>query len=211
MTHQTAILANGQFPELPLLHEQLRAADYLVCCDGAAMECIRRVRMPDVVIGDLDSLPEALRRDLEKKTTVVHVAEQETNDLAKAFRFCLEKGFTEHLTLYGATGKREDHTLGNIAHLVDFAEQVPSIRMATDAGDFFVLNQSGSFSTYKGQAVSLFALFPQTVMTSTGLQYPLDHFTPTRLWQATLNVATGNSVSLEISGGHPVLIYVARQ
>ena len=48
---------------------------------------------------------------------IVHVTEQETNDLNKAFRYCLANGWTD-IVILGATGKREDHTLGNIGLLM---------------------------------------------------------------------------------------------
>ena len=45
--------------------------------------------------------------------------DQETNDLTKAVNYVKTLGFREVLIL-GATGRREDHTLGNISLLAQF-------------------------------------------------------------------------------------------
>ena len=127
----TVILANGTFPTASQPLALLDNAARIVCCDGAAIALMESGRMPTAVIGDLDSISAELRQKLAPMT--VHVTEQETNDLNKAFRYCLSQGWTD-IVILGATGKREDHTLGNISLLVDFAQKVPSIKMVTDDG-----------------------------------------------------------------------------
>ena len=59
------------------------AAERVVCCDGAYVKAIALGRKPDLVVGDGDSLDDAQKAALGER--FVHVAEQETNDLAKAF------------------------------------------------------------------------------------------------------------------------------
>ena len=202
----TVILANGTFPTAQHPREVLQSATRIVCCDGAAVACLKAGRIPDVVIGDLDSLPKETIEKLSGR--IVHVAEQETNDLNKAFRYCMERGWKD-IVILGATGKREDHTLGNISLLVDFSEKAPGISMVTDDGEFIVMRQSGSCACRAGQQISIFALEPETHIESTGLKYPLNGLAPTRWWQATLNEALGESFSLQFPDNHPLLIYKA--
>ncbi|MBR6075271.1 MAG: hypothetical protein IKP87_08200, partial [Victivallales bacterium] len=83
----TVILANGTFPTAPQPLAILDNAARIVCCDGAAIALMESGRMPTAVIGDLDSISAELRQKLAPMT--VHVTEQETNDLNKAFRYCL--------------------------------------------------------------------------------------------------------------------------
>lgn len=51
-----AILANGQYPRKEFPQYLLRSADAVVCCDGALSLAERHGIVPDVVIGDLDSV-----------------------------------------------------------------------------------------------------------------------------------------------------------
>ena len=200
----TVILANGTFPHAPQALAVLDSATRVVCCDGAAIAMMESGRMPTAVIGDLDSISAELRQKLAPM--IVHVTEQDTNDLNKAFRYCLANGWTD-IVILGATGKREDHTLGNISLLVDFAQQVHGIKMVTDDGIFEVMLESGTSEAYIGQQISIFAMEPDTHIESQNLKYPLNGLAPKRWWQATLNEALATTFTLTFPPNHPLLIF----
>ena len=122
-----AILANGQFPrkEFPLY--LLRAADAVVCCDGALMAAEKHGIVPDAVVGDLDSVcSHALNRfeRIKSAPAVFRDSDQETNDLTKAFKYVL-KTWPEADTIHilGSTGKSEAHTLGNLSLLMEYESE----------------------------------------------------------------------------------------
>lgn len=129
----TVILCNGEFPTHPKALEILHNAKYLCCCDGAAEECLAHGICPDAIVGDGDSLPKELK---ERYADIVHIVkEQEFNDMTKATRFCKNRG--PRIAYLGATGKREDHTVGNIFLLPFYLEEehVEPV-MFTDHGVF---------------------------------------------------------------------------
>jgi thiamine pyrophosphokinase len=204
MKRPTVILADGAFPSHPRPLAALSRAARIVCCDGAVLKLEKAGLEPAVIVGDLDSLPPASVRAHAGR--IVRDPGQDDNDLSKAFRYCLKQGWDD-LVLLGATGLREDHTLGNIALLADFARQA-RVRMLTDCGEFRPLLKSGRLACRKGQGVSLFSLDPETAVTSQGLEYPLRGLKLDRWWQATLNHATGRTFSLRFKGG-PLLVYLA--
>ena len=170
------ILANGAFPTADEPLRLLREARYVVCCDGAA----RHWPQCDAIVGDGDSVPEDLRDRL------IQIEEQEDNDLTKATRYCLKQGW-HRIAYLGATGKREDHTLGNISLIVRyFLEMGVEPLMVTDYGWFVVANGDSEFESFPGQQVSIFNVNCQH-LTSEGLKwqsYPYRQF-----WQGTLNEA----------------------
>jgi thiamine pyrophosphokinase len=202
----TVILANGTFPTAPQPLAILDNAARIVCCDGASIALMASGRMPTAVIGDLDSISAELRQKLAPM--IVHVTEQETNDLNKAFRYCLSQGWTD-IVILGATGKREDHTLGNISLLVDFAQIIPGIKMVTDDGIFEIMLESGTSEARVGQQISIFAMEPDTHIESQNLKYPLNGLAPERWWQATLNESLATTFTLTFPEKHPLLIYKA--
>ena len=200
------ILANGVFPQSEKARAYLLKACRLVCCDGAANKAIAEGFSPDLIVGDLDSLaPEIAERFSGK---IVHIAEQTTNDLAKAFNYCLSKGWDD-VVILGASGAREDHLLGNISLLADFAKQAKSVRMVTDYGCFFVATHSGTFQTSKGSQISIFSLNPQQEITSQGLKYPLNCLRLPKWHMGTLNEALSNEFSLVFTPESPVIVYIA--
>lgn len=204
--NNAVILASGDFPCRPALLEKIRNATHIVCCDSAAQTLqASGLREPDAIVGDLDSLdPELARRYHDR---VFREAEQDTNDLSKAFRFCLSRGWTDNLVIMGATGKREDHTLGNISLLMDFAMAVPGIRMLTDYGFFEVMTRSGSRKCQPGEQLSIFSADMMMPVTARGLVYPLHKLRLERWWNATLNETTGTSFWLEFPGPSPLLLF----
>ena len=105
-------------------------------------------------------------------------------------------------TILGATGKREDHTMGNISYLVTFAEEYPGadIEMLTDYGRFVAIRGERTFSSFPRQQVSLFTMTPDVPIASKGLKWELDGFHARRWWQATLNEALGTEFSLSTEG-----------
>lgn len=200
----TVILADGDFPVHPYPLSLLEQADKVVCCDGAALSLMKYGRVPDLIAGDLDSLPVLLRKNLGDK--IVHFTEQESNDLSKAFRCCMERDW-KNIVILGATGKREDHTLGNLSLLAGYAEKAPGIRMVTDHGIFSVASGSCSFTCTPGQQISIIAIDPGAVVTAQGLKYPLDGLKLDMWWQGTLNEALSDNFSLDISPGCRLLVY----
>lgn len=205
--HKTVILADGDYPSSDIALEALATARRVVCCDKAAVRFVRRTgRVPDAIVGDMDSLPAAFRK--RHAAIVIHVAEQDDNDLAKAFRFCVGHGWRDILIL-GATGKREDHTLGNISWLADFATEAPEIAMFTDHGVFTVLQApGGAIATDPGMQISFFGFDRNQRITATGVVFPVRDL-PLRRWHtATLNEATGRRVTLTFSG-EPIVAFRA--
>jgi thiamine pyrophosphokinase len=197
----TVILANGTYPthEVPLA--RLREAGMIICCDGAAEKLVAHGLEPGIIIGDLDSVSPALRE--RYASILVHDADQETNDLTKAVNWCVGNGIRE-VAILGATGIREDHTLGNISLLADYRDRIEAV-MLTDTGSFRVYDRSVTISSRSGQQVSVFSIDPSLKVTSSGLKYPLDNLTLHSWWRGTLNETLAESFSLAFANGRIIL------
>ena len=176
------IVGNGVFPtnEIPL--GILKNARHIVACDGA----IKHVPQAEVVVGDGDSVPTAYQDRLIK------IEEQEDNDLTKATRYCLSMKW-EKIAYLGCTGKREDHTLGNIGLLMRYYRKmgIEGI-MVTDYGFFTPVHGNHTFQSQKGQQVSIFN-FGCKQLTSEGLKW--DSYVFDEWWQGTLNESLGDQFS----------------
>jgi thiamine pyrophosphokinase len=194
---KTVILADGSFPEKEIPLSFLRKANQIICCDGAIVNLLNFGLEPDYIVGDLDSIPDELKERFSP--TLFHNPEQETNDLTKSVQFCADRGWNE-ITILGASGKREDHTLGNLSLLADYAEKV-QVQLLTDYGVFVPQTESATYESYPGQQVSIFSLSPTTLLTSSHLVYPLKNRTLNSWWQGTLNEAESNYFTIEMDKG----------
>lgn len=192
------IIAKGTFPRHPIPLSYIQNAEYIVCCDGAADEFIAEGGTPNAIVGDGDSISPENRLRFKD---VLHInRDQETNDLTKSVHYCVQQGITR-IVIVGGTGKREDHTLGNISLLAEYVvmEQLSGIVMATNWGVFTPIHSDKEFKSYKGEAVSLFSIDPEPI-TSRNLAYPLDNRVLTNWWQGSLNVSTGDTFTVETKG-----------
>ena len=209
------ILAAGEFPTHPVSLRALREADFVVCCDSAyaawQAECTDWQAYAAgnyVVVGDGDSLIADMQTGLGSR--YVHVAEQDYNDLVKAMRWVVDNLPLDgaDITLLGATGRREDHTIANISHLATFATWWPQLahklQMLTNYGRFSIVCGERRYSSFPGQQVSLFAMDPANPVSVSGLQYPVQGRRFTALWQGSLNAATGTEFSVN---GQNVIVY----
>ena len=201
--NNVVILCNGEFPrkEYPLY--LLEKAEAVVCCDGAAVKYLRRFgRMPEAVIGDMDSLPKKWREELAP--IAVLVEEQDDNDMTKAMRYVLEHHpeVTE-IHILGATGLREDHTVGNLGLLMEYTRMFDlgemRVEMVSDYSTAFAVTDSCELHVGKGRRVSLFSPDNSLTIKSEGLEWPTDGVVFDNWWPATLNRATADVVKLTFS------------
>ncbi len=190
------VIANGDVPTHPIPLSILQAANFVVACDGA----VEHVTQATFVIGDGDSTPHAYRDRL------IQVNEQEDNDLTKATLFCI-KHFSHlkkplKIAYLGATGKREDHTLGNIALLMRYYREMNvEGRMLTDYGIFIPAQGDHTFTSKPGQQVSIFNFGCQTIE-SEGLKW--NSYAYEELWQGTLNEAMTDHFTIHADGYYMV-------
>ena len=201
MADRTVILANGDFPKKGgAAWKLLAAAKRVVCCDGAADTYRRHFRKwPAVIIGDLDSIPPHFLLS-PFSFLLVRNADQNTNDLEKAISYCAAQGWRNPV-IVGATGKREDHTIGNVFRALAYGCEI-----VTDLGRFVPVCGKTAFKIRKGAAVSVFAPDPKTRMTSKGLEWVLDEVRFRTLYCATLNRTTGSRVTLTAT--RPTIVYL---
>lgn len=205
MNKSIVILANGVFPRHDIPLGYLKSAEQIICCDGAVVKLVEHGMEPWAIVGDLDSVPEDL--ELRYSDRLFPDDDQDTNDLTKAVRFAIERGFSD-IVILGATGAREDHTIGNISLLADYAESV-NVIMATDNGIFVPVRSGSVISSWPGQQVSLFSTIPGIRISSEGLRYPLEGMSLINWWMGTLNESTGDTVSLSFDSDGFILIFLA--
>ena len=199
---QAVILDNGEWCAMETVKEWVSKAAYTVCCDGAAEKAFASGISPNAIVGDGDSLSHAMK---SRYADILHLlGEQDYNDQTKAVRFLKSKGM-KRIAILGATGKREDHALGNISLLIYYLQHGIMAVMPTDYGVFVPCMDCTRFTVEKGQQVSVFN-FNATGMKSKNLKYECYDFD--MLWQGTLNEATANEVEISAKGFY--LVYIAK-
>ena len=209
MHRNVVIVCNGDFPRTEYPRYLLREADFIIVCDGALSKYLRNMkavfskeRLPDLVIGDMDSLSKSMQE--KYKDLIVKVEEQDYNDQTKAFRWVMENlGEASLIRIVGATGQREDHTIGNMSLLMEYTRMFDLkdriVEMVTDHGTVFAATDTFEMECGTGRKVSIFSPDNSLKIKSSGLQWQTGEVVFDNWWKATLNRAVDDKVRLEFS------------
>lgn len=195
---EAVVVGNGDFPTHPFPLAVLDQTPCVVCCDGGANALVASGRLPDWIVGDGDSLSEENRMRFQDR--IHRMPDQETNDQTKAVSFLLSKG-VRRIAIVAATGKREDHTLGNVSLLMEYQRMGLEVVMLTDYGFFVPAQDVRVFKGFPRQQVSVFN-FDAVELRSEGLRYPIYDFR--YWWQGTLNEVVGDTFRIMAKGHYLV-------
>ena len=135
---------------------------------------------------------------------IVKVEEQDYNDQTKAFRWVMENlGEASLIRIVGATGQREDHTIGNMSLLMEYTRMFDLkdriVEMVTDHGTVFAATDTFEMECGTGRKVSIFSPDNSLKIKSSGLQWQTGDVVFDNWWKATLNRAVDDKVRLEFS------------
>ncbi len=153
-TKRAVIFANGKMADWNAASDLIRAGDLLIAADGGARVARKLGFTPQVLIGDLDSLPTREVKRLEAAGTRVirYPVEKDETDLELALDFALGEGAGEILIL-APFGGRLDQTLGNLSLLN--RDDLRGIQVRMDDGrDELVLIHSHANYPWKWRAIS---------------------------------------------------------
>ena len=229
---RTVVVANGDIPSselsLNILNDNKRR---IVCCDGALQKLLSVNIVPDVVVGDGDSMDAQLlnpqtniensqtdsdfpcRDAINRVSTNGHEIpyhqdrSEDYNDLQKALKYCMANGYDDIL-LMGCGGLREDHFIANLSIMVMYSERL-NLAMLTEHGVFNVFRGAVTFASFPGMQVSVFTRNPQTKLTFQGLKYPVNNRSFNWLWEGSLNEAVGESFTVKAEDEVAVVVYRA--
>lgn len=112
---QVVIFANGKEPCPPVAELVSAKADYVFAADGGAGYCERLGIVPDLLVGDLDSISVDVLESYEANSVEIirHPVKKDATDLELALEIAMERGATS-IALFGALGGRWDMSLANI-------------------------------------------------------------------------------------------------
>lgn len=210
------IICDGSFPKTEYPRYLIRSADFIVCCDGALKKFLRQSqaifgeeRLPDLVIGDMDTLSSSLQK--KYSDIIIRESEQEHNDQTKAVRWVLNNiEDIEAIHILGATGGRADHTIGNLSLLMEYTRMFDLgetvLEAVTDEGTVFPVTDTIEFDCGAGREISIITPDSSLRIRSEGLQWKTDDVVFDNWWKATLNKSADDRVRLEFSHKSVALI-----
>lgn len=163
------ILCNGEPPYKFQLESALLYSDLFIAADGGGNTALDFNIMPDLIIGDLDSFS----NQTGSSFTVIKIADQNSNDLEKALTHAKNANITS-VTVFGATGRRVDHTVKNLSVMKRFNHQFNQLLYRDKFCDIKLITSPHTETLPVETSVSLFPLSGRvTGINTNGLKYKL--------------------------------------
>ena len=182
----------------------------VIAADGGVKNCINLRIIPDLVIGDMDSitikLMENLKADFKNIKFINTSHDKDESDTQLALDYAVNAG-AKQILIIGATGGRIDHSFANLVLLASPKYKNANIKIIAEDLEIFVLRKPCVISGTIGKKISIFSLTPNTYFESTlGLKYGLKneklYFSPVR---GLSNEFTKTNAKININKGKILL------
>lgn len=204
------VFINGEISDLNAIRAEMRGDDLLVAADGGARYVLALDRLPDLLVGDLDSVDPAELGQMEAAgvTILRSPVHKDETDLELAIDAAIEAGADE-VVLVGATGGRLDQTLANLLILAQ--RDWGATLQILDGEQRALLIRAPATLEIAGEPGTLVSAIPLsaevTGITYTGLVYPLTNHTLTLgSTRGVSNELAAPSARIDVASGLLLLI-----
>ncbi|MCT4631715.1 MAG: thiamine diphosphokinase [Firmicutes bacterium] len=202
------IFCNGDIHDYDRHRTFIRPDDFLIGVDGGTNHIDKLGLVPNVILGDMDSVDKELMngkfRDVEVKTFPTR---KDYTDTELAL-FYTEELKADQVVFLGMVGNRFDHTLGNVFLLKKAFQMGLNAFIYTDMHEMYIVDKKASIKGCKGDLLSILPL-SETVegIYLRNLEYPLNNAT-VKMGEAIgiSNVFLGDIAEIEVASGLLIVI-----
>lgn len=214
-TH-VVVVANGEFHHASRLLPIVDRADVVVAADGGGNWLAAYQRLPDVLVGDMDSVAPELIAALERGRCRLlrHSPRKNETDTELALLEAVALGATR-ITILGALGGRMDHALANVSLL--FMPELAGIEtVICDGCSCLSVVRRGREAVILGEVGDVVSLIPtggdvEGIVTE-GLEYPLrDESLALGRARGISNVLLGPTGKVTLKRGTLLLVHTPRR
>jgi len=176
MKRRAVIISNGRMKNKKFYQKFIKKTDYIVCVDGGSNHAKKLNIVPDVIVGDLDSLDEPTQHFFLKKCVEIirYNRDKDKTDMQIAMEHVINLGFKDVLILC-VFGDRLDHVLANVFLLQMLTERGINSKIIDEYNEIFLIKFFGEIHGKVGDIVSLIPLTQEVTNIKTkGLKFELN-------------------------------------
>lgn len=150
------VISSGTINNYSILESVVKEADFIVCADGGMDHLMKIKGLPNLVLGDLDSISkEALNYISENNIKIQkYPSIKDATDTELAMDYLIDKGFKD-IEFIGVTGTRQDHTIANILLLNRLYEKGIKGKIIDDNNIIYLIDDYLELDYKEGYYVSI--------------------------------------------------------
>jgi thiamine pyrophosphokinase len=200
------IFANGDLPDLGKARALLRDDDFIIAADGGTRHALALGLIPNVIVGDLDSLPANFEISKFDNEVILYPQDKNEIDLELAIQHALTLN-PEQVIIVAALGGRLDQTLGNIALILHPSSLI--LRLDDGIEEVFFCRDQVQINGSVGDLVSLLPWQGEvTGVVTTNLKWPLrDEVLYPNKTRGISNEMLGDMASVQIKSGLLLVVH----
>jgi len=202
------IFANGEIPNLEKARTLINEGDFIICADGGTRHALALGLTPQIIIGDMDSLPKHFQTSAFDGEIILYPRDKNETDLELAIQHALTMK-PDQIIIIGGLGGRIDQTLANIALISSLQPSTCNLQLADGVEEVFFCNDQAEVKGRIGDSVSLIPWQGEvTGIVTKNLKWPLHHETlfPDRS-RGISNELTAETASVQIDSGLLLIIH----
>jgi len=150
------IISNGNVASKEFYLNQIKDADIVICCDGGANTAYKYGIIPDLILGDFDSISNKILDYYKEKgiQMLSFPANKDKTDTQIAVELLIEKSCNE-IAMLSCIGSRFDHSLANISLLYKVLTHKINGYIKDEKNTIYLIDSEMVINAKEGQIVSL--------------------------------------------------------
>lgn len=173
---QVTIISNGNLSDFSHLRGKINKDSFIICADGGAKQVIEYGFLPNIVVGDMDSIDAEMLKliKLKKIQLLTFPTKKDKTDFELAVDFALYLK-PQTIQIFGLLGDRIDHFVGNILLLKKICLEHKTVQLIAYEGNktIYFIHNTLTITGKVGDQVSVVPLTNIFNMTLDGFEYPL--------------------------------------
>ena len=169
------VIVSGGVAPLGKELEAIYQARHLICADSGANHLFRLGVLPELILGDLDSVEQSVHEyfAVQGVRIISYPAKKDITDTQLALDYALENG-AKRMTIVAASGGRIDHFLANIQLLMRYNNDLVCLMLVSGDSTAYLCKDTVGVKGCVGDLLSVLPLTPTiSKVNLSGLAYPL--------------------------------------
>lgn len=175
---KSLIIANGSISNYDFYKDIIDQYDCIICADGASNHAYNMNINPDIIIGDLDSIDDKVKKHFIDKNIRFNEfpSKKDKTDTEICIDYAIHIGSKE-IDFIGVLGTRMDHSLANINLLYSLLKRGIKASIINENNEIHITDDKIQIAGNKGDIVSVIPIHSDVLgVTLKGLEYPLENF-----------------------------------
>jgi len=208
---RTLIFLGGNYNNSDFYKKNIKRDDFIIAADGGSNFLFKIKKLPNMVVGDLDSISKNILRWISRNKIPVkkYRTDKDYTDFELALDFAV-KSKPKEIIVFGCFGSRRDHEYSTLMVISKYLKSGKNILLEDESKIMFFArpNLNNKIPVPKGKTISLipFDNKIENVKTS-GLLYPLKNESLYRnSSRAVSNMAVANNPTIYLKKGLLLII-----